>query len=139
MPNPEVINAAIDNLDIFLTSDNGRKSFVNILTETECTTKIIEHLFNALYEKVSTYNIGYISSFLPFLRNRVEAYWTNIGTASMQLMMLCKKHIPYCMTDMFQINSKMLICWHLHCLCAASLIWNIERILQTSIFDNKEE
>lgn len=81
MPNPEVINAAIDNLDIFLTSDNGRKSFVNILTETECTTKIIEHLFNALYEKVSTYNIGYISSFLPFFTKQsgsiLDQYWNS--------------------------------------------------------------
>lgn len=32
MPNPEVINAAIDNLDIFLTYDKGRKSFIKILT-----------------------------------------------------------------------------------------------------------
>lgn len=81
MPNPEVINAAIDNLDIFLTSDNGRKSFVTILTETECTTKIIEHLFNALYEKVSTYNIGYISSFLPFFTKQsgsiLDQYWNS--------------------------------------------------------------
>lgn len=81
MPNPEVINAAIDNLDIFLTSDNGRKSFVNILTETACTTKIIEHLFNALYEKVSTYNIGYISSFLPFFTKQsgsiLDQYWNS--------------------------------------------------------------
>jgi hypothetical protein len=81
MPNPEVINAAIDNLDIFLTSDNGRKSFVTILTGTECTTKIIEHLFNALYEKVSTYNIGYISSFLPFFTKQsgsiLDQYWNS--------------------------------------------------------------
>ena len=81
MPNPEVINAAIDNLDIFLTSDNGRKSFVTILTETECTTKIIEHLFNALYEKVSTYNIGYISSFLPFFTKQsgsiLDQFWNS--------------------------------------------------------------
>ena len=81
MPNPEVINAAIDNLDIFLTSDNGRKSFVTILTETECTTKIIEHLFNALYEKVSTYNIGNISSFLPFFTKQsgsiLDQYWNS--------------------------------------------------------------
>lgn len=81
MPNPEVMNAAIDNLDIFLTSDNGRKSFVTILTETECTTKIIEHLFNALYEKVSTYNIGYISSFLPFFTKQsgsiLDQYWNS--------------------------------------------------------------
>lgn len=81
MPNPEVINAAIDNLDIFLTSDNGRKSFVTILTETECTTKIIEHIFNALYEKVSTYNIGYISSFLPFFTKQsgsiLDQYWNS--------------------------------------------------------------
>lgn len=81
MPNPEVINAAIDNLDIFLTSDNGRKSLVTILTETECTTKIIEHLFNALYEKVSTYNIGYISSFLPFFTKQsgsiLDQYWNS--------------------------------------------------------------
>lgn len=81
MPNPEVINAAIDNLDIFLTSDNGRKSFVTILTETECTIKIIEHLFNALYEKVSTYNIGYISSFLPFFTKQsgsiLDQYWNS--------------------------------------------------------------
>lgn len=81
MPNPEVINAAIDNLDIFLTSDNGRKSFVTILTETECTTKIIEHLFNALYEKVSTYNIGYISSFLSFFTKQsgsiLDQFWNS--------------------------------------------------------------
>lgn len=81
MPNPEVMNAAIDNLDIFLTSDNGRKSFVTILTETECTTKIIEHLFNALYEKVSSNNIGYISSFLPFFTKQsgsiLDQYWNS--------------------------------------------------------------
>ena len=81
MPNPEVINAAIDNLDIFLTSDNGRKSFVTILTETECTTKIKEHIFDTLYEKVSTYNIGYISSFLPFFTKQsgsiLDQYWNS--------------------------------------------------------------
>ena len=81
MPNPEVINAAIDNLDIFLTSDNGRKLFVTILTETECTTKIKEHIFDTLYEKVSTYNIGYISSFLPFFTKQsgsiLDQYWNS--------------------------------------------------------------
>ena len=46
MPNPEVINAAIDNLDIFLTYDKGRKSFIKILTGTECEIKIKEHLFD---------------------------------------------------------------------------------------------
>lgn len=115
MPNPEVINAAIDNLDIFLTYDKGRKSFIKILTGTECEIKIKEHLFDTLYEKVCTYNIAYMSSFLPFLQNRMEVFWTNIGIVNLQLMMLYKKHIPYCMTDLFQINSKMQICWHLHC------------------------
>lgn len=115
MPNPEVINAAIDNLDIFLTYDKGRKSFIKILTGTECEIKIKEHLFDALYAKVCTYNIAYMSSFLPFLQNRMEVFWTNIGIVNLQLMMLYKKHIPYCMTDLFQINSKMQICWHLHC------------------------
>lgn len=81
MPNPEVINAAIDNLDIFLTYDKGRKSFINILTGTECGIKIKEHIFDALYEKVCTYNIAYISSFLPFFTKQdgsiLDQYWNS--------------------------------------------------------------
>lgn len=81
MPTPDVINAAIDNLDIFITNENGRKSFIGILTETEYETKITEHLFNALYEKVCTYNIAYISSFLPFFTKQdgsiLDQYWNS--------------------------------------------------------------
>lgn len=81
MPNPEVINAAIDNLDIFLTYDKGRKSFIKILTGTECEIKIKEHLFDTLYEKVCTYNIAYMSSFLPFFTKQdgsiLDQYWNS--------------------------------------------------------------
>lgn len=81
MPNPEVINAAIDNLDIFLTYDKGRKSFIKILTGTECEMKIKEHLFDTLYEKVCTYNIAYMSSFLPFFTKQdgsiLDQYWNS--------------------------------------------------------------
>lgn len=81
MPNPEVINAAIDNLDIFLTYDKGRKSFIKILTGTECEIKIKEHLFDALYAKVCTYNIAYMSSFLPFFTKQdgsiLDKYWNS--------------------------------------------------------------
>lgn len=81
MPNPEVINAAIDNLDIFLTYDKGRKSFIKILTGTECEIKIKEHLFDALYAKVCTYNIAYMSSFLPFFTKQdgsiLDQYWNS--------------------------------------------------------------
>lgn len=81
MPNPEVINAAIDNLDIFLTYDKGRKSFIKILTGTECEIKIREHLFDALYAKVCTYNIAYMSSFLPFFTKQdgsiLDKYWNS--------------------------------------------------------------
>lgn len=81
MPNPEIINAAIDNLDIFLTYDKGRKSFIKILTGTECEIKIKEHLFDALYAKVCTYNIAYMSSFLPFFTKQdgsiLDKYWNS--------------------------------------------------------------
>lgn len=79
MSNDSVAFAAIDNLDVLLTTEHGRSSIIFYVTEKECDEKVIEHLLEAWVERIHSFNIAYFALFVPlFLKLKgaiIDKYW----------------------------------------------------------------